>query len=73
MQKNKTKTDYVIHFSNEATLLAVLLLLQLSLQIKNKLKKLSSYGNFEFVLSKAVCAVFLAAQAFSLTGQLNYS
>ena len=65
--QKKTKTDYAIHFNNEATLLAVQLLSQLSLQIKNKHKKLSSLGNFEYVLSKAVCAAFLAAQTFSFT------
>ena len=67
----KAKTNYAIHSNNVATLLAVLpvvlLLLQLFLQIKNKHKKLSSLGNLEFALSKAVNAAFFAAQTFSFT------
>ena len=61
----KTTTDYAVHFNDVATQLAALLILQLSLQIKNKKKKLLNLGNFECVLSKEVCAAFLAAQTFS--------
>ena len=64
VDKKTKKTDYAIHSNNVATLLAVLLLSQLSLQIKNKHKKLSNLGNFELVLSKASCAGFLVAPTF---------
>ena len=62
---------YAPDSNNVATLLAELLLSQLSLQIKNNHKKLSSLGNFEFVLSKAVYVAFLAAQTFSFTATVN--
>ena len=68
-KKQKKKTDYAIHLNDVATLLTVLLLLQLSLQIKNKQKKAKSFKawgilNVYRLLSKAVCAAFLVAQTF---------
>ena len=68
--KQKTKANYAIYSNNMATLLAVLLLLQLSHQIKSKRKKPLNSGNFELILSKAVCAAFLAPLTFSFSATI---
>ena len=71
--QKKTKADYAIHFNDVATLLAVLLLPQLSLQIKNKQKKLRACRSLKAYLARQYVLLSWQHKLSFTTTVISYS